>query len=288
VPEVIQVEFVTQVARIDEQIIDKPVANIRTEVTERIVEVPVNILEERLVEVPQVQTVEVIKQVGIEQYQDVPKHIPKYETKVVERQVIVARELIEEVLVEAPQMQQYVQQYTPAPVTTAVYAPMPTQTVLSPAASVGMSAAPFVSTVPGLGSYTAAPMATSYVSPAMTTAAPYMAQSMPTTVQTMGYGSGYASPGMVATSSLAPVATSYTTSAPMTMSAGYEQVLAPMTSVAQPQYYSGAPQVTSGMIGTSFSAPIQGGYQPSMPASSFGLGASSFGTVQGGSFPQVW
>merc|ERR1712129_519561 len=77
---------------------------VRTEVHERIVEVPMAFCEERLVEVPQVQVAEFIKQVPVQHVQEVAKQIPKVETRTMEKVVKVPHNLIHEVAVEVPQV----------------------------------------------------------------------------------------------------------------------------------------------------------------------------------------
>merc|ERR1712028_278836 len=101
----VPVELISEIPRIEVQIIEKAIPCVRTEAREVVQDVPQVMYEERIIEVPETQVAEYIKQVPVQQYQEVAKQIPKYDIRVVDKVVSVPATLIQESVVEVPQVQ---------------------------------------------------------------------------------------------------------------------------------------------------------------------------------------
>merc|ERR1719277_2046095 len=85
VPQIQEIEAVTQVLRPHTEMKDKPVPDYETQAVERLVEVPHVIISERAVEVPQVQIAEVVRQDLQPIIKEVVREIPRYQVKYTEK-----------------------------------------------------------------------------------------------------------------------------------------------------------------------------------------------------------
>merc|ERR1712129_559011 len=77
VPEVMEVETLTQVAVHETQFIDKHIPRIQVQPVEKTVEIPVHLMREVVQEVPEIQLVEAIVQEFCPSVQEVKKQVPR-------------------------------------------------------------------------------------------------------------------------------------------------------------------------------------------------------------------